>query len=185
MTDFILSSKAKNLQGLRYGSLIATRPIGKDGKNVIWEFQCDCGETYISVGAWVVAQQKKATNPLAPSCGCLNQITTRELRFKHGLSKHPLFWVWVAMVERCTNPKNSNYGRYGARGIYVCDEWVKDSTAFIQWALSHGWQPGLHLDKDVLCHQKGLPTHYGPDTCQFLSASENSRATKKWLTKHQ
>ena len=185
MSEFELSKKAKDLTGLKFGSLTAVRPIGKEGKHVLWEFVCDCGETYQSVGSWVVAQQKKATNPAAPSCGCLNRITTKELRFKHGMSRHPLFWIWVAMLERCNNPKNSNYPTYGAKGVYVCDEWAQDSTTFINWALEHGWQQGLHLDKDVLCHQLDVSPHYSPQTCQFLSASENSRATKQWLTKHQ
>ena len=31
---------------------------------------------------------------------------------------------WFRMVERCTNPDSRHWNRYGARGIYVCDEWM-------------------------------------------------------------
>ncbi len=184
MSQFTLSPKAKDLTGLRYGSLVAISPIGKNGRNVVWEFLCDCGAVYQSTGAWVTAQRKSATNPKAPSCGCLNRITTQQLRFKHGMSAHPLFWIWVAMLERCYTPTNPNYSKYGGKGVYVCDEWRTDAAAFINWALAHGWQKGLHLDKDLLCHELKVPLHYSPQTCQFLPPSENSRATKKWLEKH-
>lgn len=184
MSEFILSRKAKDLTGQRIGSLIAIRPVGMDGRNVAWEFICDCGNHYTMTGAWVTAQHRKAINPLAPSCGCLNRLTTQQLRLKHGMSKHPLFWAWVAMIERCHNPNNPNFIKYGAKGVFVCDEWRKNSSAFIDWALANGWEKGLHLDKDILCHQKGLPPHYSPDTCQFISVSENSRSTKQWLSNH-
>ena len=29
--------------------------------------------------------------------------------------------VWRDMKQRCYNPKNGNYKRYGARGIRVCE----------------------------------------------------------------
>lgn len=183
--DFAITKKAKDLTGLRFGSLVAICPVTKEGKHIVWEFLCDCGTQYRSVGAWVVAQQKKATNPLAPSCGCLNRLTTKALRLTHGMSQHPLFWVWVAMLERCYNPKHPSYPSYGAKGVYVCDEWRESSTAFMEWALANGWRKGLHLDKDIRCHTLNVPRHYSPQTCQFIPASENSRTTEKWLAAHQ
>lgn len=180
-----LSPKMKDITNLRFGSLVAKFPVGRSTKrNVLWEFQCDCGSLYVSEACWVVAQSKKATNTKAPSCGCLNKETTKELRLTHGMSTHPLFWAWTAMVERCHNPSNPNYPKYGGKGVYVCQEWKSNSEAFIKWALNNGWEKGLHLDKDVLCHRQSIPPHYSPTTCQFISSSENSRSTKKWLEKH-
>lgn len=183
--EYVLSPKAKDLTGQRFGRLVACKPVGRGPDRIVqWEFQCDCGNTHVAGGAWVTSQRKKATNPEAPSCGCLQRETIGDLRRTHGMSKHPLFWVWVAMVERCHTPGSISYHKYGAKGVYVCDQWKDDSAAFMQWALANGWQPGLHLDKDILCHQLDVPPHYSPQTCQFIGASENSRATKKWLTKH-
>ena len=31
---------------------------------------------------------------------------------------------WVAMKQRCLNPKNKAYKHYGARGIKICDKWL-------------------------------------------------------------
>lgn len=41
----------------------------------------------------------------------------------HGMSKTPTYRAWYHMKERCQNPNNSKYHRYGGRGITVCDEW--------------------------------------------------------------
>jgi hypothetical protein len=184
MAEFTLSSHAKDLTGVRFGSLVAIKPLGKKGRNVLWEFLCDCGSSYTSEGCWVTAQKRKATNPLAPSCGCLNRRTTKELRLTHGFSKHPLFWVWVAMRERCYNPNHPDYSKYGAKGVTICNSWKDDAGAFINWALTNGWQKGLHLDKDILSYAQGIVPTYSPTTCQFITPAENSRATWGWLEKN-
>lgn len=31
---------------------------------------------------------------------------------------------WYRMMQRCTNPANAKYARYGARGIAVCERWT-------------------------------------------------------------
>jgi hypothetical protein len=41
---------------------------------------------------------------------------------KHGHS--PTYASWQAMVQRCTNPNNDNWERYGGRGITVCARWL-------------------------------------------------------------
>lgn len=127
-----LTRKMKDLTGQRFGSLVAIQPVQRSPeRNIIWKFQCDCGSLYEGAGCWVVQQRKFATNPKAPSCGCLNKETTRELRLTHGMSKHPLFWVWSAMVERCHNPKAADYHKYGEKGVYVCPEWRNSSSSFL------------------------------------------------------
>jgi hypothetical protein len=37
--------------------------------------------------------------------------------------KHPMYGAFAAMINRCHNPNNSSYERYGARGTFVCDRW--------------------------------------------------------------
>lgn len=172
----------KNLAGNTYGRLTAVKPLGKDkDNNVVWLFNCSCGSTYINVGAWITSQHRKANNSEAPSCGCLNKETTKILRLKHGMTKHPLFWVWSQMVERCHNPNHPSYPKYGAKGVRVCEEWRRDSKAFMEWALANGWEQGLHLDKDILCTQLGIsPRIYSADTCQFIEPKLNSSLTSRY-----
>jgi hypothetical protein len=39
--------------------------------------------------------------------------------------KHPLYGVLDSLKQRCYNPKNCRYEKYGALGITVCKEWLE------------------------------------------------------------
>ena len=71
------------------------------------------------------------------------------------------------MIERCESVSHAAYSRYGGRSIRVCAQW-HDPKTFIEWALSHGWQKGLHIDR--IDNDGG----YDPLNCRFITGSENS-----------
>lgn len=87
---------------------------------------------------------------------------------KHGAwaRNHKLFDVWHAMIARCEDPRARAYAYYGGRGICVAAEW-HDPHAFIDWALAHGWEPGLDLDR---IDNDGP---YSPANCRFISHRAN------------
>lgn len=41
------------------------------------------------------------------------------------MAQTKFYLVWNNMLNRCNNPKNPNYKRYGGRGIKICDKWLK------------------------------------------------------------
>lgn len=41
----------------------------------------------------------------------------------HGQYKTPIYNSWDNMIQRCYNPKDDRYHRYGGRGIRVCIWW--------------------------------------------------------------
>lgn len=43
----------------------------------------------------------------------------------------PEYNAWNAMTQHCTNPKHPAYRLYGAKGITVCDPWLKDFQTFL------------------------------------------------------
>ena len=54
------------------------------------------------------------------------------------------------MLHRCNVPGDKDYPRYGGRGITVCAEWADPDNglrAFAAWAVTHGWAPGLTIDR--------------------------------------
>lgn len=91
----------------------------------------------------------------------------------HGLSKHPLYSVWIDMVRRCHKPNAKLYPWYGAKRVTVCDEWRYDVKAFIEWALANGWVPGKEIDKDLKIPGSKI---YSPTTCSIVSHRDNMMA---------
>jgi hypothetical protein len=112
------------------------------------------------------------------SCGCYrNELTSQRSR-THGESHTQLYTVWASMKDRCNNPNNSRWHRYGGRGIVVCDEWAKDFVLFRDWALQNNWRDGLTLER------KDNDSGYSPDNCRFASQTEqqNNKSTNRLLT---
>lgn len=125
--------------------------------------RCDCGK----IRCFSVSSLERLAGPTR-SCGCKQ----REAASTSGgvSSKYPvLFHAWNGMVQRCCNPKNRAYRRYGGRGIVICDEWRNDPTAFIQWSLANGHAPGLTIDR------KDNEQGYSPENCRWVTAKENNR----------
>lgn len=73
-----------------------------------------------------------------------------------------LYRVWIHMRERCRCETNSRYYRYGGRGISVCNDWNASFDNFREWALSHGYEEGLTLDR---IDNDG---NYEPTNCRFV-----------------
>lgn len=49
----------------------------------------------------------------------------------HGMCKTKEYACWRALKNRCLNPKNIQYKDYGARGITICDSWMKFENFFV------------------------------------------------------
>jgi hypothetical protein len=100
------------------------------------------------------------------SCGCLKK-EMMSAKGTHYSSESILYLRWAGMKQRCGNPKHKNYDRYGARGIHVCEEWLKDFSVFKKWAESNGFERGLELDR--IDNNSG----YTPDNCRWVNHQIN------------
>lgn len=66
-------------------------------------------------------------NRISSRCkSCLEEEHSERLA-----TKHPEYFVWRSMINRCYNDKNSEYPRYGGRGIEVCDRWLESFWNFL------------------------------------------------------
>lgn len=86
-----------------------------------------------------------------------------------------IYWCWKAVKQRCLNPRCRAYINYGARGITVCGEWM-DFEPFLAWALGHGWEKGLDLDR--IDNDRG----YSPENCHFVKRRENVNNRRRTVT---
>ena len=101
---------------------------------------------------------------------------------KHGLYYHPLYRVWIKIKDRLYNSNHEAYHLYGGNGVVMCDEWKDNPKSFIEWALENGWEKGLHIDKDKIPHELGIPAKiYSPEMCSILTPKENRRYNKDAL----
>lgn len=123
----------------------------------------------------MASQKLKSGNTV--SCGCRRAEGLGDAVRKHGLTDTRAYKIWCKMKERCNCPTCPSYPRYGGRGITVCSEWNDDFQSFYDWAMSHGYEDSLTIDR---IDNDG---NYEPDNCRWITKSENSR--KRMLDEHQ
>ncbi|UOF79264.1 homing endonuclease [Caudoviricetes sp.] len=98
-------------------------------------------------------------------------------RTTHGWTNTREYRVWHDMRQRCNNPKNSRYEKYGARGISVCDRW-QDFSNFIS---DMGSRPGPEYSIDRINNDG----NYEPSNCRWATRSVQQRNKGKTKIDHK
>lgn len=127
--------------------------------------ECNCGTV---LAAFVSSLLSGHTR----SCGCLSKESTGGRRRTHGGYRTRLYKCWMAMRQRCENPRDQNYRYYGGRGISVCLEWSQFG-AFRDWAMASGYQEGLTIER------RENDLGYEPGNCIWITQSEQMRNTRR------
>jgi hypothetical protein len=99
-------------------------------------------------------------------------------KFKHGYArkrpqKRPEYDIWTSIIQRCTNPKNRNYSRYGGRGIGI-DPSFLDFATFINKV---GDRPSKFHSIERINNNRG----YEPGNVVWATKAEQSRNTRQNL----
>lgn len=158
----------ESLEGQHFGRLTAIKYVGIVNHRRTWLCRCDCGKEKI-------VSATHLTTLHTQSCGCLAKENSLRIgrSIKHGLTFENgkvtrLYRIWTCMKNRCFNPNTEQYVYYGSRGIKVCKEWL-DYKVFHDWALSHGYQDNLTIDR--IDNDKD----YEPDNCRWVTNIEQAR----------
>lgn len=152
----------KDITGVTKGRLTALRSTNTKSNNgdYIWEFSCTCGNyTTTTIGNFNFGH--------TTSCGCAKKDCHLTKSNYHGQQGTPTYNSWRKMRERCNNPRDVLYPRYGGKGISVCRRWDSSFRYFLE---DMGSSPdGFTIDR---IDGKG---NYEPDNCRWASNSVQSR----------
>lgn len=125
----------------------------KENGYLKWICECDCG-TKKSVLASNLRSGK------TKSCGCN--------KTKHNMSNSDEYRAWYGMKNRCYNKNHDDYNNYGARGIYVCNEWI---NSFEKFYTDMGKRPS----KNHSVERKNNDGPYSRDNCKWATRQEQGK----------
>lgn len=157
--------------GDKFGRLLVTGielRVGTKGgpENVVFAVcNCDCGNSY-------VGRLYALRKGIVVSCGCYQ----KELVTKHGFAKHKnteelrLYQIWSGIKQRCLNPKQKFYSRYGGRGITICPLWEKSFDTFFN---DMGHRPSKNHSIDRLDNSLG----YYKENCRWADRKQQAQNT--------
>ncbi len=118
------------------------------------KFRCVCGKEFIS-GIKIVKN--------GGQCGCGN--------IKHGGATRgktsPEYRIYMGILQRCYNPKDTGYYLYGGNGIGMSDEWKGSFLAFLK---DMGLRPSPIHSVDRIDGMKG----YCKENCKWSTPKEQA-----------
>lgn len=128
---------------------------------------CGCEFTPLYMCAGRLRPRRDPRVGKACSKACRSILIQRK-KTKHGQTGTRLFQIWSNMRRRCGDDRNRAFLSYGARGIFVCEEW-SDFSAFKAWADASGYQDDLTLER------RDNDLGYSPDNCCWITNAMQQR----------
>lgn len=151
-----------NFVGDTFNRLTVTGVVRNLGSKSDVTAKCKCGQE----GVFKLYRIRSGNTK---SCGCLDWERREERFTKHGGSGSKLYQTWKGMKQRCNNPRNQDYERYGGRGIKIEPPWDADFSSFREWAMENGFEEGLSIDR------RDVNGNYSPSNCRWVDDTTQAR----------
>lgn len=153
------------LAGQTFGKWLVIESTDKrvNGR-VIWSCICSCGRTGLVISSNLV----NGTSTQCVHCAAVERGSIS----RHGHTKNrratPEYVIWRGIKLRCYNKKHSSFLDYGARGIYMCDQWKVSFETFLS---DMGPRPSPTHQIDRINNYLG----YTPSNCRWVLPKDNQR----------
>jgi hypothetical protein len=149
-----------DIVGKKFGKLKVIEFAGCVKQKSTWKCLCDCGN---------LTTRSAISLKNSSSCGCMigkTNITHNE-SYRSGKGSSKEYSMWNSMMNRCSNPKNKSYARYGGRGIKVCNDW----HTYENFLKDMGRCPSDEYSLDRIDNSKG----YSKENCRWATAKDQAR----------
>lgn len=172
----------KDLTGKTFGHLkvLSLDPNKRGNKRTaVWICQC----LYKGCGNIISVRGDSLQSGAVATCGRCGYEQDRKLKITPRAipisDERALRRRFTGMKQRCYNPNSRAYPDYGGRGIYICDEWLKDPGKFVKWALQNGFSQDLTIERiNAGEFQKDQNGPYAPWNCKWVANEVQSKNTR-------
>lgn len=157
--------------GTRFGRLEVVGEARKPNGGRGYLCKCDCGGSTVQLPHYLLRGR-------AISCKCARTMRVSLINRTHGQSRVKAvtteYRSWSSMRNRCRDPNDKNYFRYGGRGIEVCDRWANSFENFFS-------DMGPKPTKLHSIERKNNDGNYSPENCLWAdkkTQARNRRSTR-------
>lgn len=143
-----------------FGKLRVVQENGSKYGKSQWLCMCSCGAQLTVSGTNLVRGIITSCNKCARA------------KNQHGMVGTKIYRSWYSMLQRCENPHDKSFMRYGGRGISVCSDW-HNFRLFYEWATKVGYVDDLTIERiDV-------NGNYCPENCTFIPFEKQALNTRR------
>jgi hypothetical protein len=148
--------------GKRYGKITLIEEAPQVRYTRYYKCICDCGTER-------TIRLSQLQSGITVSCGChrLYVNSSKRTGLDFIVSSTRIHRIWIAMRQRCSNPKNAAYKHYGEKGIVVCKEW-DNFKVFYEWSMSNGYNDIMSINRI------DSSADYTPSNCEWITIADNS-----------